>query len=339
MVSASANPTQGPTPLTVNFSSAGSSDPEGANHSTYSWNFGDNTTSTAANPTHTYNSSRPVSGPAHSLGRSEFHALDTDKHQCRQSAARQPFSSPTDGGLFRAGDVITFSGSATDVEDGTLPASAYTWNIDFLHEGHVHPGTPITGVTSGTFTIPTSGHDFSGYTRYRISLTVTDSTGCNRQALSHHTSRQKVNLTFDTVPAGATLYLDGIAHTAPFVYDTLIGFNHTIEARNQTIGTNTYTFASWSDGGAQQHTIVVPGAAQTYTANFNVVDARSRFCASECGDTANQSIYGYGYLRECAGRWRHQHPRHRLEQRDLQHHLGHRLSRQHVSTGRPNREG
>ena len=48
---------------------------------------------------------------------------------------------------------------------------------------------------------------------------------------------EKVNLTFDTAPAGLTLYLDGIAHTAPFVYDTLDGFNHTIEARNQTVGT------------------------------------------------------------------------------------------------------
>ena len=39
------------------------------------------------------------------------------------------------------------------------------------------PGTPITGVKSGTFTIPTTGHDFSGNTRYRITLTVTDSSG------------------------------------------------------------------------------------------------------------------------------------------------------------------
>ena len=62
-----------------------------------------------------------------------------------------------------------------------------------------------------------------------------------------------------------------IAHTGPFVYDTLIGFNHTIEARNQTIGTNTYNFASWSDGGTQQHTILVPPAAQAYTATYNVV--------------------------------------------------------------------
>ena len=67
------------------------------------------------------------------------------------------------------------------------------------------------------------------------------------------------------------MYLDGIAHTAPFVYDTLKGFNHTIEARDQTVGTTSYNFASWSDGGTQQHTIVVPAAAQTYTATFNVV--------------------------------------------------------------------
>ena len=33
----------------------------------------------------------------------------------------------------------------------------------------------------------------------------------------------KVNLSFDTVPTGRTLYLDGIAKTAPFVYDTLVG--------------------------------------------------------------------------------------------------------------------
>ena len=38
------------------------------------------------------------------------------------------------------------------------------------------------------------------------------------------------------------MYLDGIAHTAPFVYDTLVGFNHTIEARNQTVGATTYNF-------------------------------------------------------------------------------------------------
>ena len=61
---------------------------------------------------------------------------------------------------------------------------------------------------------------------------------------------QKVNLSFDSVPSGLTLYLDGIAYTTPFVHDALIGFNHTIEARNQSSGGSDYAFSSWSDGGA-----------------------------------------------------------------------------------------
>ncbi len=78
-----------------------------------------------------------------------------------------------------------------------------------------------------------------------------------------------MNLTFDTVPSGLTLYLDGIAHTTPFVYDDLVGFNHTIEARNQTVGSTAYTFSSWSDGGAQLHNIVVPNTDAAYTARLH----------------------------------------------------------------------
>ena len=34
------------------------------------------------------------------------------------------------------------------------------------------------------------------------------------------------------------------------------------------MGSNAYTFSSWSDGGAQAHTITVPSAAQSYTATY-----------------------------------------------------------------------
>jgi hypothetical protein len=34
------------------------------------------------------------------------------------------------------------------------------------------------------------------------------------------------------------------------------------------LGGRTYTFSSWSDGGAQSHNIVAPASAQTYTATF-----------------------------------------------------------------------
>ncbi len=263
----SANPTSGPVPLAVTFSSAGSVDPEGQ-PLTYSWSFGDGGISTQANPTHTY--AQPGQYTARlTVSDGVNSSLSPPITISVGNKPTAAILSPQDGVFFKAGDVISFSGDATDAEDGTLPASAFTWNIDFLHEGHVHPGIPQIGVKSGTFTIPTTGHDFSGNTRYKITLTVTDSTGLT-DTKSVIIWPTKVNLTFDTAPTGLTLYLDGIAKTTPFVYDTLVGFNHNIDARNQSAGSSNFTFASWSDNGAQQHTVVVPSVAQTYIATYNV---------------------------------------------------------------------
>ena len=80
---ASANPTSGPTPLNVTFSSSGSSDPEGQ-PLTYSWDFGDGATSTAANPSHTYYDARAPTGAAHGLRRRQRLDLDPDHDQRRQ---------------------------------------------------------------------------------------------------------------------------------------------------------------------------------------------------------------------------------------------------------------
>ena len=225
--------------MAVSFSSAGSSDPEGQ-ALTYAWTFGDGGTSTAANPSHTY-----AQAGQYSVRVSVSDGVSTTFSTPISIGVGNPPTAtilvPTDGAIFRAADVISFSGSATDPEDGTLPASAYTWKIDFLHAGHVHPGASQTGVKSGTFTIPTSGHDFSGNTRYRVALTVTDSSGLTdtRSVLIYP---DKVNLSFSTVPAGLNVYLDGVAMTTPFVYDTLNGFNHTISAPKQSLGGTPYVF-------------------------------------------------------------------------------------------------
>jgi glucose/arabinose dehydrogenase len=270
VVNASANPSSGPTPLTVTFSSAGSSDPEGQ-PLTYAWVFGDGGTSTDPNPTHTYTTAGAYQARL-TVSDGVNSSISTPVAVSAGSVPTATILAPADGAHFRAGDVITYNGQGTDADDGTLPASAFTWNIDFLHDGHVHPGTPVTGVTGGSFTIPMSGHDFSGNTRYRITLTVKDSTGLT-STRSVTVYPEKVNLSFDTVPTGRTLYFDGIARTAPFVADTLAGFTHTVEARDQTAGGTAYTFSSWSDGGAQQHTITVPDTAQSYTATFTAAQA------------------------------------------------------------------
>src|SRR4029078_12510626 len=110
-------------------------------------------------------------------------------------------------------------------------------------------------------------HDFSGNVRYKVSLTVSDSDG-----ISTTTSviiwPQKVNLPFNTVPQGRSLNVNGLPATTPFVHDELIGFNDLVQAPNQTIGSTNYTFNSWSDGGAQQHTIVIGGRDASYTATY-----------------------------------------------------------------------
>ncbi len=262
---ANANPMQGLPPLSVNFSSASSTDPEGQ-PITYLWTFGDGTISTAANPVHVY-----VSAGQYTVRLTTSDGVNsTLSTPLIVSVGIPPVGtilSPQDGNFFIAGDVLSYSGDGTDTEDGVLPASAFTWDIDFLHAGHVHPGIHATGIKSGTFIVPVSGHDFSGTTRYRITLTVTDSNGlANIKSVIVWPS--KVNLTFNTLPSNLTFYLDGVAQSAPLVYDTLINFQHSIEARNQSSATTTYTFSSWSDGGAQMHTITVPTLAQTYIATY-----------------------------------------------------------------------
>ena len=97
--------------------------------------------------------------------------------------------------------VIAYAGTGTDPEDGTLPASAFTWRVDFHHDTHVHPFiAPTTGARSGSFTIPTSG-ETSANVWYRIYLTVQDSDGLT-QTTQRDILPRKSRLTLATNPAG-----------------------------------------------------------------------------------------------------------------------------------------
>jgi glucose/arabinose dehydrogenase len=85
-------------------------------------------------------------------------------------------TSPATTTEFDTDDVISYSGTGTDMEDGNLPASAFTWQVDFQHDSHAHPFIPATsGATGGTFTVP----DFETQANVwlRIYLTVRDAGG------------------------------------------------------------------------------------------------------------------------------------------------------------------
>ena len=51
---------------------------------------------------------------------------------------------PVQGTTYFGGMVVHYSGSASDFEDGDLPASAFTWQVDFHHNSHIHPFIPPT---------------------------------------------------------------------------------------------------------------------------------------------------------------------------------------------------
>jgi glucose/arabinose dehydrogenase len=274
-----ATPTSGSEPLTVNFSSAGSMDPEGQPLS-YNWAFGDGTTSTEANPIHTYVNAGPYTARL-SVSDGVSTTLAPPLSISVGNAPTATILTPLSSFTFQAGDTITYSGDATDTEDGGLPASAYTWRVDLLHGGHTHFGDPVHGVKSGSFTVPTSptDHSFHGDVRYAVNLSATDSSGLTTtQTVVIYP--QKVNLTIGSQPAGRTIYIAGVAYATPIVYDEIVGYQLPIEAKDQIDAGTNYTFASWSDGGTQAHTITVPTTDTAYTATYNATPVPTGLAAA-----------------------------------------------------------
>ncbi len=178
---------------------------------------------------------------------------------------------PAAGTFYNAGETIPFSGTATDPEDGPLPASAFSWTIVFHHDVHTHPFLgPIAGVTNGSFVIPTQG-ETSAHVWYRIHLTVTDSAGQTQTSFRDILPNTAV-MSLTTSPPGLQLTLDGQPLTTPAAITNVVGFSRTLgvvtpQAQN---GTN-YQFVSWSDDGSAIHTINAPPTDTNYTAAFQLV--------------------------------------------------------------------
>jgi hypothetical protein len=81
-----------------------------------------------------------------------------------------------------------------------------------------------------------------------------------------------VNLTFQSNPTSLQLTAGSTTARAPFTITAIV--NETlglIATTPQKYRGKTYAFVSWSDGGAQTHTIRAPSTATTYTATFQRV--------------------------------------------------------------------
>ncbi|MDQ3292237.1 MAG: carbohydrate-binding protein, partial [Bacteroidota bacterium] len=175
---------------------------------------------------------------------------------------------PTETFHYRGGDIIRFVGDATDSENGTLPASAFTWFVDFHHDTHHHDGPAIAdGVKSGSFVIPTSG-EVSPNVWYRLYVVVKDAGGLTDTVYRDiHPYRSTISMA--TQPAGLKLTLDGQPVNTPTSVSSVENIERSIGAVNsQTLNGKTYIFEKWLHGGSANQTISTPKDNVTYTAVY-----------------------------------------------------------------------
>jgi glucose/arabinose dehydrogenase len=273
IANATATPTSGSAPLTVSFDGSASSDPDPGDTITYSWDlngdgvFGD---STVAKPTYTYQTPGSYSVR---LRVTDNHLATTTSNSITISASNSPpvpaIQTPQASLTWKVGDPISFSGSATDAQDGTLPASALSWTVLIQHcpsTCHTHFMQSMPGVASGIFNAP--DHDYPSY--LTLQLTATDSTGTSTTT-SIDLQPKTVQLSFYSSPSGLKLTVGPTASTTPFTRTVIVNSQNSISATTpQPLAGTVYDFASWSDGGAQTHTIVAGSSPASYTANYVV---------------------------------------------------------------------
>jgi hypothetical protein len=171
---------------------------------------------------------------------------------------------------YSAGDTINFSALGMDAEDSSLPASAYTWTVEFHHADHKHPFRDNIVGPTGSITIPRNADQLYN-TFYRINLAVTDSSGLTTTR-SVDVRPNLVTLTFGASDPDATFTIDGIPHTGSYSEQAVGGVQRTLNAPSpQYVRGQQLVFGSWSDGGAQSHTIITPGANTSYQVLFTAI--------------------------------------------------------------------
>ncbi len=182
---ATATPLSGSRPLTVKFSSVGTSHPQGS-PITYKWTFGDGATSTELHPSHTYTEEGNFTA-----------ILTVTDAQGRTGTANvvvsvgntQPqvkIEWPVAGGVFAFGDRIAYKVRVDDVEDGSTTTGGINCanvvvELILGHDDHGHPMQQQTGCEGSFVFEPDGGHTDTDQITYVLEARYTDRGSPNGQ--------------------------------------------------------------------------------------------------------------------------------------------------------------
>ncbi|GIF71228.1 PQQ-dependent sugar dehydrogenase [Asanoa siamensis] len=285
-----ATPTAGNAPLAVSFDAAGTTDPDPGEVLSYQWDFTNNGSWDASGVTasYTYGATGVYTARLRVTDLGGLASEKTVQILVGTGAPTAVIDTPASNPSFKVGDAVSFTGHATDPQQGTLPASALHWQLLMQHcypDGscHTHNVQEWDGVAGGTFNAP--DHEFPSY--LELKLTATDSGG-----LSHTVTRRldprHVDLTFQSNPPGLQLSVNGVLVTTPATHTVLAGSTNSISAPTPQSG---YAFDRWSDNGAATHVVVAPDNPTTYTATYESTGGGGGG-AYEVSDSTGQPFVG-----------------------------------------------
>jgi glucose/arabinose dehydrogenase len=268
IAAAHASPTSGAAPLTVSFDASNSHDPDGDPIS-LAWDLdgdGQYDDSIATQPTWVY----PNNGDY------TARLKVTDNHSASSTTAidisvgNTPptvfIDTPGANQQWSVGDTLTFSGHATDAQDGALPPAALTWTIVLHHcyrpgDCHEHLMQDVSGA-SGTLTL--EDHEDLPYLELR--LTAIDGGGLS-STVSRSLFPRSTTLGLRSNPGGLTLVLDTGDYATPSDHTVIVGSTHTLIAEPVQ---QHMSFDQWSDGSsAQLRTITVGSQPVNYSAGYS----------------------------------------------------------------------
>jgi PKD repeat protein len=182
--SATGSPTTGNAPLTENFTGSATG---GTAPYTYNWNFGDGTTSTTQNPSHTYTTAGTYTATLTVTDAASPANTATSQVTTTVSAVGNPLAASASG-TPTSGQVplnVAFTGTGT----GGTPGYSYSWNFG-------------DGTTSTT---QNPSHTYNTAGTYTATLTVTDSASPANSATSTVTvTAAPIAATVPGAPTGVT---------------------------------------------------------------------------------------------------------------------------------------